>query len=502
MPALICCLLWSWIRELHYKNTLATPLFVAFAVLGVAGETLLEDSYPSPSGTSILKVIASQAFDWSKSTTPAPISTTAVLAKRLLTDRFALSDSFVMEDGVKGRNDGFEDIPIAPVRLSLTSEMLSTVQELCETRGCDPNEIDPEFGTTPLHLAELWGDTNLTEYLLSIGADPDAYDSVGRQPSNMSFLNFSINSKVAAVKKGGSCEIPEVVIPIGSEVGQDEEDSSGVERALAEVRRLVSEGEPVMVRNAGAWLDRTPEGGAKHRDSTSFIESWGHRMVDVGSVPYARVFNLGASEMTLKGFADVVLGVDDGAPSVQEGEVERADESPNGATNSRGHSALPKYVFQLDSEACKEGYDLMDRFVRAALPTAGPQPLVCPPPSGQRGLDSVHYYIGGENSGAPFHIHSDAINLLLSGTKRWWMVTPRQASFSRQHISAWVDGEYPGLSEEERPMECVQGPGDIMYVPSDWGHAAMNLEDGVFGYTLELLNRRDTLASVLGVGCE
>ncbi|CAM9332137.1 unnamed protein product [Choristocarpus tenellus] len=473
-------------RQLGYKKTLATLFAVLFAVLGVAQQVFLEELYPSGSPTTILEVFASQTFDWSKSSTPAPISTAAVLAKRVLNNEDGLRDRFVMEDKVKRRNGEILDIPIAPVRLSLTSELLSTVQELCQTRGCDPNEIEPEFGTTPLHLAELWGDTHLTEYLLSLGANPDTYDSVGRQPRNMSFLNFSFNSKLNAAKKGGSCEIPEVVIPIRSEVRQGEEDSSDVERALAEVRRLVSEGEPVMVRNAGAWLDRTREGGAKYRDSTSFIESWGSRTVDVGGVPYARAFNLDVSQMTLKSFADLVLGI--GARSVQEGEVLTLDESP-------------KYVFQLDSEACKEGYDLMNHFVRASLPTGGPHPLVCPPPTGQRGLDSVHYYIGGQNSGAPFHIHSDAINLLLSGTKRWWVVTPRQASFSLQHINAWVRGEYPGLEEEERPMECVQGPGDIMYVPSDWGHAAMNLEDGVFGYTMELLNRRDTLASLLGIGC-
>ncbi|CAM9768916.1 unnamed protein product, partial [Laminaria digitata] len=49
----------------------------------------------------------------------------------------------------------------------------------------DPNETDPAFGTTPLHLAELWGSLDLVDYLLSIEANPELYDSAGRQPRDM-----------------------------------------------------------------------------------------------------------------------------------------------------------------------------------------------------------------------------------------------------------------------------------------------------------------------------
>lgn len=29
------------------------------------------------------------------------------------------------------------------------------------------------------------------------------------------------------------------------------------------------------------------------------------------------------------------------------------------------------------------------------------------------------------------------------------------------------------------PLECVQEAGDIMYVPTDWGHGVLNLETSV-----------------------
>ena len=33
-------------------------------------------------------------------------------------------------------------------------------------------------------------------------------------------------------------------------------------------------------------------------------------------------------------------------------------------------------------------------------------------------------------------------------------------------------------------MSCIQVPGDIIYVPSNWGHAVINKEDSV-GIALE-----------------
>ena len=145
----------------------------------------------------------------------------------------------------------------------------------------------------------------------------------------------------------------------------------------------------------------------------------------------------------------------------------------------------------MDVEACSEGRDLLGRIVEAALPSSGERPIVCPPASGLRGLESVHYYLGGKMTGAPFHIHSDALNLAVSGKKRWWLVTPRDAVWSRRHIQEYVEGgkggpDGGGVSGEgkgvaERPMECVQRAGDMVYVPGDWGHAAMNIEDDTFG---------------------
>jgi len=39
--------------------------------------------------------------------------------------------------------------------------------------------------------------------------------------------------------------------------------------------------------------------------------------------------------------------------------------------------------------------------------------------------------------------------------------------------------EYPKLSGADRPFECVQGPGEVFFVPSLWGHGVLYLEDTI-----------------------
>ncbi|CAM9758730.1 unnamed protein product [Ectocarpus sp. 12 AP-2014] len=517
----------------------ASAAVITGVLLG--GTHLLLPDKKSKTTHSILMIFAKEAFDWSSSTTPAPLSATAVAVKAILGGKSDGALAQGLENAVlsTAEPDGSSravDVKVGPVRDFISARVLREVKHACSplegggsssssssSSPCDPNEVDPEFGTTPLHLAELWGSSELVEYLLSIGASPDAFDTVGRQPRNMTFKAFSANSKKAADTRLPSlpdsasaaagdlgmpqddemrCEIPEVTIPLFSTADGDdaaEPDDHGQWQssalaALAEVRRLVSEGEPVMVRNVVPWLQQQEKKQLRFPDAASFAEAWGHRPVDVGGVPYAKNFELFNERTTLSDYMQ----------STTTTAAASATDSSGRENDQEATSPAPNYVFQVDTEACAEGRDLLGTVVDAALPSSGDRPIVCPPPGGLRGLESVHYYLGGRHSGAPFHIHSDALNLAVSGRKRWWVVTPREAVWSRRHIRDYAEEGKggPPASGEDRPMECVQRGGDLVYVPGDWGHAAMNLEDGTFGYTLELVNRRDTLASVLGMGCE
>jgi oxalate decarboxylase/phosphoglucose isomerase-like protein (cupin superfamily) len=87
-------------------------------------------------------------------------------------------------------------------------------------------------------------------------------------------------------------------------------------------------------------------------------------------------------------------------------------------------------------------------------------------------------------SGAPLHYHTDAINVAVWGTKRWYLTHPAETEFHTMPAAAWVAAVLPRLPPERRPFECVQGGGDIIFVPRNWGHAVLNEETSV-GYARE-----------------
>merc|ERR1712153_267595 len=68
-------------------------------------------------------------------------------------------------------------------------------------------------------------------------------------------------------------------------------------------------------------------------------------------------------------------------------------------------------------------------------------------------------------------------NAALVGRKRWFFVPPGNNFWSRKPISTWFDSDYAKMP---KPLfQCVQEPGDVIYVPEVYGHAVLNVEDSV-----------------------
>ncbi|TMW64162.1 hypothetical protein Poli38472_014279 [Pythium oligandrum] len=104
--------------------------------------------------------------------------------------------------------------------------------------------------------------------------------------------------------------------------------------------------------------------------------------------------------------------------------------------------------------------------------------------------------IGPERSGAPWHTdpaRTSAWNALLQGHKRWAIYPPGcpppgikvgKNAAGREHALnmtslSWYLHVYPTLAPHERPYEIVQGPGDVIYVPSGWWHLVLNLDETI-----------------------
>ena len=91
--------------------------------------------------------------------------------------------------------------------------------------------------------------------------------------------------------------------------------------------------------------------------------------------------------------------------------------------------------------------------------------------------------IGGESSGLTFHQHGDSYLYLLQGQKQWFLYSENShqggvpGGFRDDTCgSEWKKNVLPGLEQNQKPMQCVQEAGEVMYVPHAWWHATVNLK--------------------------
>lgn len=90
--------------------------------------------------------------------------------------------------------------------------------------------------------------------------------------------------------------------------------------------------------------------------------------------------------------------------------------------------------------------------------------------------------IAGPGTGVPFHWHGPGFAEVIYGKKRWFFYPPKQEPhFDRNRTTlSWVTEVYPNLPEDEAPLECTIGPGEVLYFPDLWWHATLNLDTSVF----------------------
>mmetsp|Transcript_18309 Transcript_18309/g.37652 ORF Transcript_18309/g.37652 Transcript_18309/m.37652 type:complete len:646 (-) Transcript_18309:21-1958(-) len=85
-------------------------------------------------------------------------------------------------------------------------------------------------------------------------------------------------------------------------------------------------------------------------------------------------------------------------------------------------------------------------------------------------LRSAQFTLGGALMGSPLHHHVDAANSLLFGKKLWFLKPPAQQEFRKTTVyeDLLASGGPPGL-------KVLQQSGDLLYVPQDWAHGALCL---------------------------
>ena len=112
-------------------------------------------------------------------------------------------------------------------------------------------------------------------------------------------------------------------------------------------------------------------------------------------------------------------------------------------------------------------------FLRTARPTPVPAEDVREP--------ALSFGVAAGASGVPFHFHNDGFSEVMHGAKRWLLYPGKPPRFRENGTSsAWLEHEYPRLPPRKRPRQCVIGPADLLYFPTGWWHATVNVGITVF----------------------
>eukprot|EP01065_Artemidia_motanka_P021012 TRINITY_DN25050_c0_g1_i1.p1 TRINITY_DN25050_c0_g1~~TRINITY_DN25050_c0_g1_i1.p1 ORF type:complete len:525 (+),score=164.60 TRINITY_DN25050_c0_g1_i1:48-1577(+) len=110
---------------------------------------------------------------------------------------------------------------------------------------------------------------------------------------------------------------------------------------------------------------------------------------------------------------------------------------------------------------------LSSRFLEQNVPPV-------PPLSGWwRGTSRFQFFMGDTGSGAALHFHRDAYNAVFFGEKDWFIAPPVGAGLSGVPTARWhASASLPGMPAG--PYRCTQRAGDVVVLPSHWGHATLN----------------------------
>ncbi len=120
---------------------------------------------------------------------------------------------------------------------------------------------------------------------------------------------------------------------------------------------------------------------------------------------------------------------------------------------------------------------------------------------GKNRINDLAYqlYIGPKGSGAPVHYHGHAMNTLAYGKKHWIMYRPVNTFYTTTTYSSYrkflLNGTYRSdddnllynLKDQKLTIQCTQEAGDVLFIPSLWGHGTINLQQSV-GVAMEVMS--------------
>ena len=257
------------------------------------------------------------------------------------------------------------------------------------------------------------------------------------------------------------------------------------------LREHVARGAPFILRGALPFDPASsPASSLRSRFAKApFVERYGAHVVPVAAIPYSDSFGTRSQPRTLADVAGVnstTLAASSLSSSSSSSLALEGLEGVQGAALSSPLSAATvDYAFATPGNGPGNNW-------AAKVAADAPPPswlaatLALFPLSGFE----TQFYLGPGGSGAPTHFHGHAVNLLFHGAKRWTLHPPRAAPYAKEpaaqrHARQSSSSSTGGGDGEATELQCVQHAGDILYVPTLWGHGTINEQQSI-GVAFEL----------------
>ena len=218
---------------------------------------------------------------------------------------------------------------------------------------------------------------------------------------------------------------------------------------------------PVLIRGAGSGPEMKPFTTSLLRNKLEHEQ--GKLLLKEVPIPFAETFGYEAQPITLKSYLDKM----------------RELFNQNKASSSGGdYSEIPPPLFAFD--AVPPNFPLLEKFRI---------PSILNPDHTHIAITDLYFHMGPALSGTPPHFHRSSWDLLVYGQSRWFLYPPPSAFYTKSTAwEWWLEAREGGEGGEGGggPLECVQHPGDIVFVPDMWGQASVNLRESI-GLTSEFV---------------
>lgn len=368
-------------------------------------------------------------------------------------------------------------------------------------------------GVMPLHVSALVGIQGATRLLLAAGASPLARNALGRTPIDDAMQQGQIEILIALLAALPAAErraqedlaaeyaslpgaplLPRLLQTAGlshSPRARARLDQPPRERQSAE-RKSKSKSAPACAEGGGWDVAPPPSEAARlgcdidQRDASLSAEEYKREYFDKslpvllrGAVPLAQRCGLAKGVGPMRR-TEVVK-----QPCGRTAYPSLTGQSHCGAFSfldldrhpvcSDAEGTLPICVSKPRSNGINDSSSVWSTLPVGFRYTAGsaPTPLLQP---AWLNAGAHQLFAGGNGSGAALHFHNFAYNVLFFGVKHWLITPPRFAGISGAPSSLWRDEHAPRdlPAGAGMPLRCTQGPGDMVIMPSHWGHATIN----------------------------